>query len=332
MKATLIAVCLLLACCAKKPDHARVRIAFLGTVVQPQQMPIALAETLGYYKDEGIDVTTVNLSSYSKTLEALIGGSVDVAAIAYAQTIQMAAEGQRVRAFFIGFRRMSSVLAIAPAANGKIRRVEDLKGAVIGIPSPGSPTHQWVNFILTAHGVRPSEVSPVGIGTGPSAVAAFESGRIDAVGLSGGDHIRLLRRNPSMRILVDGSSTEAMQEVYGGDLYASGAMAAKQSWLDRNPDTARRFARALQKTLPWIATHTPEEIREHLPESSRSQDASVDLDIIRWSLPMFTSDGRMPKGAPEVVRHFLEATIDKVRESKFDLATTWTNEFLPESK
>jgi NitT/TauT family transport system substrate-binding protein len=137
MKATLIAVCLLLACCAKKPDHARVRIAFLGTVVQPQQMPVALAETLGYYKDEGIDVTTVNLPSYSKTLEALIGGSVDVAGIAYAQTIQMAAEGQRVCAFFIGFRRMSTVLAIPPSANGKIRRVEDLKGAVIGIPSPG---------------------------------------------------------------------------------------------------------------------------------------------------------------------------------------------------
>jgi NitT/TauT family transport system substrate-binding protein len=138
----------------------------------------------------------VNLPSNSKTLEALVGGSVDVAGIGYAQTIQMAAEGQRVRAFFIGVRRMGTVLAVTPAAAGRIHRVEDLKRAVLGVPSPGSPTHQWVNFILVAHGIRPSEVSAVAIGTGASAVAAFESGRIDVLGLSGGDHLRLLRRNP----------------------------------------------------------------------------------------------------------------------------------------
>jgi NitT/TauT family transport system substrate-binding protein len=58
----------------------------------------------------------------------------------------------------------------------------------------------------------------------------------------------------------------------------------------------------------------------------------VDLEIIRWSLPMFTPDGKMPKGAPEAVKHFLDATIDSVRNSKIDLAATWTNQFLQESQ
>jgi hypothetical protein len=40
----------------------------------------------------------------------------------------------------------------------------------------------------------------------------------------------------------------------------------------------------------------------------------------------------MPKGAPEATRRFLDATIDKVRDSKIDLAATWTNEYLPGAK
>jgi NitT/TauT family transport system substrate-binding protein len=328
----LLAICLLLAGCTGKPDRPSVRIALLGTGLQPQQMPIVLADTLGYYKDEGVDVTLMNLSSNSKTLESLIGGSVEVAGINYAQTIQMAAEGQRVRSFFIAVRRTNTVLAVAPAAAAKIHRVEDLKGAVIGVPSLGSPTHLWVNYILAAHGVRPSETSAVAIGIGAAAAAAVESGRIDAVGLSGGDQFRLLRRNPSMRILLDGGSPEGMHEVYGGDLYASGALAAKQDWLDKNPNSARRLDRALSRTLPWIASHTPEEIREKLPESLRSQDAAADIEIIQASLPMFTTDGAMPKGAPEALKRFLDVTVDKVRDSKIDLSATWTNEFLPESK
>jgi NitT/TauT family transport system substrate-binding protein len=328
MRVRLVVLSLLFSACASKPDRPHVRIAMVGTGLQTQQMPISLAHTLGYFTEEGLDVTLMSLSSNAKTLEAMLGGSVDAAGTTYQQTIQMASEGQHVRAFFTGVQRCNIVLVVAPKASAKIRRVEDLKGALIGITSPGSPTHQWVNYILAAHGVRPSEISAVAIGVAASAVAAVESGRIDAAGLTGGDHLRLLQRNPALHILVDGSTPETMRETFGGNFYAGGTLSAKQEWLDRNPDTARRLAHALQRSLHWINTHTPQEIRDRLPDSSRSQDAAVDLEIIRWSLPAYTQDGKMPQGAPEAVKHFLDATLDKVRDTKIDLAATWTNEFL----
>jgi NitT/TauT family transport system substrate-binding protein len=185
-----------------------------------------------------------------------------------------------------------------------------------------------VNYILTAHGIHPAEVSVVGIGVAASAIAAIESGRVDAAGSSGGDHILVIRRNPAARILADDSTSEGMRETFGGDVFASGALAAKQDWLDRNPDVARRLGRALQHTLHWIAMNTDEEIRGRMPASFRSQDAAVDIEMIRWGRSAYTTDGAMPKGGPEAVKHFLDATIDKVRDSKIDLAATWTNEFL----
>ncbi len=132
--------------------------------------------------------------------------------------------------------------------------------------------------------MKPSDFRIVAVGNGASAIAAVESGRIDVVEVSGSDHIRILRRNPGLRVLVDTSTPSGVREIFGSDASPTGMVAAKQEWLDRNPDSARRLARALQRTLRWIATHSPEKIPERLPDSFRSQDADADIEIIRWSV------------------------------------------------
>lgn len=328
---SLLAVCLLLTGCASNSGHPHVRIANVGAGLQMWCLPVSLAQTLGYYKEEGLDIAMENLPSGPKALQALLGGSVDVADFDYFKNLQMAAEGQRIPAFFIMSRRDTKVLILGPSANGRIRRAEDLKGATVGVASPGSSGHQFVNYYLAAHGVQVSQFTAVGIGLGASAFAAIENGRVDAAVESGGDHFILLRRHPDLRILVDTSTPEGMRETFG-DAFAGGTLSAKRDWLDRNPDTARSLARALLRSQQWIVAHTPEEIRERLPEGFRSQDATVDIAIIRWGRAIYTTDGKMPLGAPEAVKHFLDATIPKVRDSKIDLAATWTNEYLPGAK
>ena len=119
---------------------------------------------------------------------------------------------------------------------------------------------------------------------------------------------------------------------YGSDVFATGVVAAKPEWLARNPDAARRLARALQRTNQWIAAHSAEEIRERLPEGFRSPDAASDLEVLRWSKSTYTPDGKMPLGAPEVVKRFVDATVSKVRNGKVDVAATWTDAFLAEAK
>jgi NitT/TauT family transport system substrate-binding protein len=329
---TLAVLCLVLVGCAGKSDHPRVRIANGGgTGLQMWCLPVTFAETLGYYKEEGLDVELENLPTGTKAQEALIGGSADVEANTYDAGLNMAAQGQRVKAFFIITRRDGKVLIVAPAASGRIRRPEDLKGATIGVGNLGSMTNRWMTRYLAAHGLHPPQFSAVGIGYGASALAAIEMGRVDAAGLTGGDHFHLLQRHPGLLVLTDASTPEGMRETYG-DTFAGGSLSAKQGWLDRNPDAARHLARALQRTLQWLAAHTPEEIRARLPEQMRSQDAAVDIEIIRWGLASYTTDGAMPKGAPEVVKRYLDTVIPQVRDSNIDLATTWTNEYLPRAK
>ena len=327
-----IFLCLFLAGCGAKSNLVKVRIANAGPGLQMFCLPLPLAQELGFYKEEGLQVVLQALPSVGKSLQALIGGSVDVAGVSYAQTLQVAVEGQRLRSFFIMTRRGSNTILVAPAATERIRRVEDMKGALLGVTSHGSSSHLFANYYLAAHGVQPGDVRTVGIGVGAPAMVAIESGRIDAAVVTGGDQFRLLRRHPKLRILIDSSTTEGMREVYGGDVFASGAVTARPEWLEKNPDTARRLARALERTHKWLAAHTPEEIRERLPEGFRSDDASMDIEIIRWGIGGLTADGRMPAGAPEAMRRYVAATVENVRNAKIDLAATWTNEYLSEER
>jgi NitT/TauT family transport system substrate-binding protein len=332
MRAALAGLCALLTACGGKQAGTPVRIANLGSGLQTICMPVTLAYTLGYYAEEGIDATLINLPSNAKTLQALMGGSADVAVIHAQQAMQIAAEGQHVVAFFVLNKIDSKIFVVSPAASTRIHRAEDLKGALIGVTGLGTSAQLWVTRYLDIHGVRPDQVSMVGIGLGASAVAAIENSRVDAAVMTGGDQFRLLRRHPDLRILVDAGTPQGMLETYGSEAYAGGTLSATQPWLARNPDTARRLARAVHRAIAWIETHKPEEIREKLPDGFRSQEAGLDVQLIRWSQPTFTADGRMPAGAPEVLKRFLDATDEKVKNSKIDLSSTWTNEYLEAAK
>lgn len=331
MRAVLLALCAVLAGCGGSKGDAKVRVALAGPGLQSFSLPLALAQELGFYKAQGVEVELETLPSVGKSLQALVGGSVDVAGVSYPQTLQLAAEGQQLRSFFIMTRRGSNALIIAPPLTDRFRRAEDLKGALLGISSPGSSTHLFANFYLAAHGVGAADFRTASIGLGAPALAAVVSGRVDAAVVAGGDHVRLRRQFPNLRVLVDSSTPEGAREVYGGDYFAGGA-AAKPEWLQRNADTARKLARALRQTLDWIASHTPEELREKLPESLRTADAAADLEVIRWGRGTYSVDGRMPPGAPEAMKKYVEATVETVRKARIDLAPTWTDEYLPESK
>ncbi len=330
MKLAIFTLVLLLTGCATKSANPRVRLGNSGTGLQTWSMPMTLASTLGFFEAEGVDAVIENLPNAVKGMQALIGGSVDVVGLPFAQNIQLAADGQPVRSFFLMSQRETLVLLVAPTANERVHRIEDLKGAVVGVSAFGSQSHLWTNSVLAAHGIGASEFTTVGIGVAASRIAAIESGRIAAATVAGGDHLRLLRRHPNLRILLDASKGQSTSST--ADIFAAGALSAKQEWLDRNPDTARRLARAMLRALQWIATHNVDQIYEKLPPGFHSEDSTVDREIIQWGLDTYTTDGRMPPGAPESMKRFLDPAIENVRTAKIDLNATWTNEFLPAVK
>lgn len=325
-------ILLLLGGCGTRSDRPAVRIALISGGEQTWCVSVPLAAALKTFEQEGLDVTVESVPSGAKGLQALLGGSVEVAVNLFEHTVNLAAEGQQVRSFFVIGTMDSRVLLVSPKTGDGIRTLADLKGRTVGVTSPGSGTHTFLNYHLRKNGIDPAAVTAVGIGAGPTAITAVERGTVDAAVVGGGVHFRLLRRNPQIKILADSSTPEGMRDLYGAETAAVGTLVAKDAWLRQNPDVARRVVRAMRRAHEWIATHKPAELRALLPESARSADEAADLDVLRHGVAAFTKTGKMPDGAPDAVRKMLEVTSDKLRGAKIDLASAWTNEYIDDSR
>jgi len=292
-------------------------------------LPTTLAQQLGFYAEEGLNVTLQDFQGGSKALEALMGGSVDVVSGFYDHTIQMAAKGQKLRAFVTMLRYPGVVLAVSPRTNKNINSISDLKGAVVGVSAPGSSTHLFLNYLLAKEGMNPeTDVSVIGIGLSGTAVAAMEQGEVDAAVLTDPAVTQLGQRNPNLKILADTRTAEGVKQVFGTESYPASVLYARADWLEQNPEVARRLARAIQRTLQWIQEHDAKEIAEKMPPEFRGEDLDTYVKAIEHTIPMFSPDGVMHEDGPPAVKEVLSLSIEEVRKANINLDQTYTNEFV----
>src|SRR5262245_32463963 len=304
-----------------------VRIA-IGGQNQLIYLPTTLANELGFYKDEGLNVDLQDLAGGSKALQALVGGSADVVSGFYDHTIQMAAEGRELVAFVTMLRFPGLVLITSPQRAATLTRIDDLKGRMLGVTTAGSSSHMLLTYLLKQHGVGPDGASVTAIGTAATAIAAVERGKVDA-GMMADPAVTLLeQRSPGVRVLADLRTADGVKAALGADAYPASVLYAKGEWIRAHRDIAGRLTHAMNKTLDWMHGHSAQQIADRMPPGVRGDDPSLYVESLRRSMAMFSIDGAMTEDGAEAVRKILSQSIDKVSQATIDLKKTYTNEFL----
>ena len=289
-------------------------------------LPLTIAESLGYFKAEGLDVTIADFAGGSRALQAVVGGSADVVSGAFEHTLNMQAKGQKLRAFALQGRAPQIVLGVNPKTLPDFKTVADLKGKKIGVTAPGSSTNVMANFVLAKAGLKPTDVSIIGVGTGSGAVAAMRSGQIDA--MSNLDPvITLLQRSGDLKIVSDTRIVAESDKVFGGPMPA-GCFYAPQSFIDKNPAAVQALANALVRANKWIQVAGPGDIIKAVPESYLLGDRAVYIDAFLASKGALSPDGMIPEAGAATALRALQSVDETLKDVKFDLAAVFTNEFV----
>src|SRR5580765_4252148 len=76
-------------------------------------LPLTIAEQLGYFKEEGLNVNISDFAGGSQALRAVVGGSADVVSGAYEHTLNMQPKGQFLQCFVQQGRAPQIAIGIA---------------------------------------------------------------------------------------------------------------------------------------------------------------------------------------------------------------------------
>lgn len=289
-------------------------------------LPLTIAEQLGYFKAEGLDVTIVDFAGGSRALQAVVGGSADVVSGAFEHTINMQFKGQRMRAFVLQGAAPQIVLGVNPKTMANYKNLADLKGKKVGVSAPGSSTNVLLNFVLAKAGLKPSDVSVIGVGTGNGAVAAMRAGQIDAI--SNLDPvITLLQRSGDLKIISDTRLPAESERVFGGPMPAA-CLYSMQSFVDRNPNTTQALANAIVRADKWIQKAGAADIIKAVPESFLMGDRAVYIDAFLAAKAALSPDGMFPEKGPQTAFKALASIDEQLAAAKLDLSAVYTNDFV----
>jgi NitT/TauT family transport system substrate-binding protein len=293
-------------------------------------LPTVLAEQLGEYKKQGLDIELVNFKGGSQALTAVIGGSADVVSGYYDHCVNLAAKNQQLTAFVVYDRYPGLVLGVSPRHSAEISSVKDLAGKKVGVSAPGSSTDFFLKFLLAKNGVDPNAVAVIGIGLEATAVAAMEQGTVDAAVMLDPAATLLKGKYPALKILSDVRTQEDTLAVFGGE-YPGGALYTRADWIARHEKETQGLTNAILATLKWIHSHTAEEIMTKMPDDLVGPDKALYLAALKNTIPMYSTTGLMdPKGAQAVLAVFSQSS-PEVAKAKIDLSKTYTNRFVEQA-
>lgn len=214
--------------------------------------PQYAAIELGYFQEEGIDLTLVNGAGADKVMTAMLAGDADIGFMGSEASIYTYAQG--AEDYAVNFAQLTQ-----RAGNFLVARQPDsdftwqkLKGSrVLGGRAGGMPQMVF-EYILKKNGIDPKAdlTMDQSIQFGLTA-AAFTSDQSDYT-------VEFEPFATGLELEGNGYVVASLGTDSGYVPYT--AYCAKKSYLAMHPDLIQRFTSALQKGMNYVNSHTAEEI------------------------------------------------------------------------
>jgi len=309
------------------PAHAAgdtIRI-MVGGIEKQIYIPAAIAERLGYFKEQGLDVQLRSDTSGINAEDELLSGAVQGVVGFYDHTIDLQAKGKFVQAVVQFSQAPGEAEIVATRAADVIRSPADFRGHTLGVTGLGSSTHLLTQYLAATHGVRSGDMIIAPVGSGAGFVSALRRGRIDA-GMTTEPTVSRLLRSGDARMLIDLRTPHGTDKVLGG-VYPGACLYMATLWVGTHRPQVQRLVNALVKALRYIETHSAEDIAAQLPSDYVLGDRALYVEALRDSKAMFTPDGVMPPSGPATVLKVMKVASRSVQGKPIDLTRTYTNEF-----
>ncbi|MFE5474761.1 ABC transporter substrate-binding protein [Nocardia sp. NPDC056541] len=294
-------------------------------------LPAMLAQQLGAFEANDIDVKLLGEQSGASAETALLTGDVQAVVGFYDHTIDLQAKDQCLQTVVQFADVPGEVELVSTADADTIRSPADFRGRNLGVTSLGSSTDFLTQALAGQEGLSTSDYTRVKVGAGQTFIAGMNHDGIDA-GMTTDPTVAKMVQSGDAKILTDMRNEEGTRAALGG-LYPASSLYMKCDTVSAHPEIVQKLANAFVQTLRWIDTHNPDEIAAKMPSQYAGSDPALYAKSIRDSIGMFNGDGLMkPEGAQNVLRILgrYSRNVAPVRD-RIDLEPTYTNQFVEQA-
>ena len=288
-------------------------------------LPLTITERLGYFKDEGLNVRISDFAGGTRSLEAVVGGSADVVSGSYEHTINMQSRKIPFQAFVLSGAAPQISIAITSKLAATYKSPKDLKGLKIGVSAPGSSTNMVVDYFIASAGLKPSDVSIIGIGAGANVVAAVDQGRVDVISQTD-PAVTILEKDGKVKVIAETRTPEGTEKIFGGPMPAA-SLYAPIEFIKKNPNTVQALTNAMVRALLWMQDATPQQILDTVPEEYTLGNKAMYLFAYNNVKTAYSKDGLFSEAGAKTTLKALATFNTKLKPEEIRLADTYTNEF-----
>jgi NitT/TauT family transport system substrate-binding protein len=297
----------------------------VGGLSKQIYLPNMLAQQLGYFKDQHLDVTLIDEGSGQASEDEVIAGNVDAGSGAYVHPMVLNALGKKIETICQFGIAPGEAEVIDARKAGSIQSSSDLQGKNLGVTELGSGTHTLTLAILGKAGIEPTKEHFIPVGAGDTFIAAIDHQTIDA-GMTTEPTISRLTSSGKGKVLVDLRTPDSTRAALGGD-YPFIGIFAKNDWVNSNKDVAQRLVNAYVNTLKFIHSHSAAEIAAKMPVDYYAGNKDLYVTALQNQISIFGTDCKMPAGGPETVMKIQQDYVPSFKGKMSNLSETYTNEF-----
>jgi len=244
---TLFVILVLFPITSSAQEKKNLRVVFTG-LAWNSELPFRVALARGFFKAQGLEVQPIFVRGGPMALAALSSGEVEFAEIGGAQAV-MRSRSRGLDAVIIA--SIANATTFQLVGTKATRSLEDLKGKIIGVTGAGAFSDFAMRVFLRRKGIDPEkDVTLRAVGGSSMRVSALEKGIVVAAPFSPEDTVRLVRLGYPM--IANMSDTLNIPQ---------SIVVARNEALEKMPDTAKRFLKALILGMQLAKTNKADAIK-----------------------------------------------------------------------
>ena len=293
-------------------------------------LPLLLAEQLGFFKAEGLEIEWVEQGSQTAAMAALTQATADVMCASYDSALLLKQKGFDVVCIAQIARTPQWALGVSNKNVPNFKTMADLRGKRIGLLDAEGSAQRCLSFSVLRSGLKPNDFQWVYLNSSLHAMVAARSGAVDAL-FACDPVMTALEKKDDLTVVSNLRTLKQTQQVFGG-LLPGNCLLVSQALVQQQPKACQAMVSAVVRCLKWLRTAGPSDLLRYMVDNPVVPDRLVYLNAIDNLRESFSLDGLLLPDAQQVSLRMLRLLDPKLLSATLAWQGTVNNDFVRKAK